>query len=173
MRSGNSQFITSYDVINSVLSTTNQAHIKEGRGMNIKEKKQIAKELFMNSTLSQKEIAEMVAVSEQALTKWKQDDHWAELKLSITATEQSIYTNTMREIEKLQAEGGFNVKQIREYTRFLNTIRPKEELKISILMDGFIGFAKWLAEKDTTLAQQFNKLQFEYISERMKKLMGK
>lgn len=143
------------------------------RGMTIKEKKQIAKELFMNTALSQKEIAEMVGVSEQALTKWKQDDHWAELKLSITATEQSIYTNAMREIEKLQAQGGFNVKQIREYTRFLNTIRPKEEVKISILMDGFIGFAKWLAEKDLDLAQSFNKLQFEYISEKMKKLIGK
>jgi DNA-binding XRE family transcriptional regulator len=149
-------------------------HPKRGnRGMTIKEKKQIAKELFMNTALSQKEIAEMVGVSEQALTKWKQDDHWAELKLSITATEQSIYANAMREIEKLQAEGGFNVKQIREYTRFLNTIRPKEEVKISILMDGFIGFAKWLSEKDLETAQNFNKLQFEYISEKMKKLIGK
>lgn len=141
--------------------------------MTNKEKKQVAKELFINTALSQKEIAEMIGVSEQALTKWKQENHWAELKLSITSTEQNIYANAMREIEKLQAEGGFNVKQVREYTRFLNTIRPKEEVKISILIDGFIGFAKWLADKDLELAQNFNKLQFEYIAEKMKKQVGK
>jgi uncharacterized protein YjcR len=138
--------------------------------MTIKEKKEVAKELFLQTSLTQKDIAEKLGISEQALTKWKQEENWAELKLSISSTEQKVYVKALKEIEKLQEEGRFDSKAIAQYTRFLNQIRPKEEVKISILINGMIEFANWLEADNLELAQQFNKLQLEFISEKLAKL---
>lgn len=141
--------------------------------MTIKEKKEVAKELFLQTTLTQKEIAEKLSISEQALTKWKQNENWAELKLSITSTEQKVYIKALKEIERLQEEGKFDSKAIAQYTRFLNQIRPKEEVKISILISGMIDFVKWLEPNDLELAQQFNQLQLDFISEKLEKFKRK
>jgi transcriptional regulator with XRE-family HTH domain len=56
--------------------------------MTIEQKKDWAKLLFLKETMSQKEIAKKVEISEQTLSKWINKERWDKLKQSIVATRE-------------------------------------------------------------------------------------
>ena len=136
--------------------------------MTNKEKKELAKDLFLQTDLSQKEIAERLGISEVTLSTWKTEGEWAAIKVSITTTERNVYANILQEIEKLQEEKKFDTKTANAYVRLLNQLRPKEEVRLAQLISGFMEFTEWLGKHDLESAKAFNKWQLEFISEKMK-----
>ena len=53
------------------------------------DKRQKAKSLFLTGQYQQKEIAELVGVTEKTITKWKEDEDWESMKVSLLTTRES------------------------------------------------------------------------------------
>lgn len=69
--------------------------------------KELAKLLFVHETLSQKEVANRLGVSEQTVSKWANLDRWDAHRVSITITKDQQLLNLYRqlgEINKVIAE---------------------------------------------------------------------
>jgi DNA-binding XRE family transcriptional regulator len=69
--------------------------------MNIAMKKQLAKGLFLNSKLSQKEIALQVGVTEKTIGKWCNDpkENWEKLKQLGTITRTELLNQALRQLK--------------------------------------------------------------------------
>ena len=55
----------------------------------VSDKKQKAKAIFLTGQYQQKEIAKIVGVSEITLSKWKQEDGWDDMRISLLTTRQN------------------------------------------------------------------------------------
>lgn len=53
------------------------------------DKRQKAKSLFLTGQYQQKEIAELVGVTEKTITKWKEEEDWESMKVSLLTTRES------------------------------------------------------------------------------------
>lgn len=85
-----------------------------------KERK-LALELYVSTTKTQKEIAAMVGVSENTLTKWVRDGGWEDLRTAKQSTVAEV-TRNMVEIHRQRTE------QILEEIRAGSTTRYGDEL---------------------------------------------
>lgn len=61
------------------------------------DKKEKAKSLFLTGQYSQKEIAEIVGVSEKSVSKWKEEGDWESFKVSLLTTRE----NELRRLYKM------------------------------------------------------------------------
>lgn len=66
--------------------------------------KRMAYELYMHSEYSQKQIAEIVEVSEQALVDWVRDGKWKELKTSVNADDAELIASLEKQLQLLNEE---------------------------------------------------------------------
>jgi len=61
------------------------------------DKRNKAKSLYLTGQYDQKEIAELVEVSERSITKWKTEENWEDLKESLLTTRE----NELRRLYKM------------------------------------------------------------------------
>lgn len=66
--------------------------------------KELAKMLFIHETLSQKEIAQRIGVSEPSISKWVNSEGWDKLKVSITITKEEQLRNLYRQLAAINEE---------------------------------------------------------------------
>lgn len=64
----------------------------------IKQKKELAKLLYLRENLTQKEIAQKSGVSEVTISKWIKTERWEGLKTSISITREEQLANLYRQI---------------------------------------------------------------------------
>ncbi len=82
-------------------------------------KRELAKQIYLRDNLSQKEIAEMVDVSQKSLSKWIRDERWDTEKSAYTITReqqiQRLYGHISAINETIsQREPGKNVPNAKE-----------------------------------------------------------
>jgi transcriptional regulator with XRE-family HTH domain len=56
--------------------------------LSLQQKKDYAKLLFVQESLTQKQIAQKVGISEKTMSKWSNDEHWDTLRKSLLVTKE-------------------------------------------------------------------------------------
>lgn len=69
---------------------------------NVKRSK--AKSLFITNQYTQKEIAELVGVSEKTVSKWKEQDGWESFKMSLLTTRENELRRLYKMLQKKNDE---------------------------------------------------------------------
>ena len=72
--------------------------------LSIDQKKEYAKYLFVRKKLSQKEIANEVGVSEQAMVRWVREGKWEEMRKTLLSTKQEQLALMYQMLELLNKE---------------------------------------------------------------------
>ena len=66
--------------------------------------KDLAKILYVNEYLSQKEIAERLVVTEKTVGKWVKEGNWESLKVSMLVTKDNQLTSLYKQLENINSE---------------------------------------------------------------------
>lgn len=144
-------------------------------------KKEIACSMYMQGK-RQNEIAELLGVSANTITKWVNDGHWEERRAGMGITRSEIVTKTLlytsRLLDKLNSQDVDLTKTgkiIDQIVKLSATIRKiDKQTTVVDAIEVFQALNKWLlarmeTDKNITpeLLQQFQHYQDLYISEKL------
>ena len=138
-------------------------------------KRQIARTLFVQGGMTQKEIASKLEVTEQTISRWSKKDHWDELKKNVMSGKQEILRNLYTELQKLQSiieeNGGVADSKQADIRRKLITDIRQLETRYSVSQTVPIGmdFCEFLKEIDFDLAGKISRYFQSFIDEQIEK----
>lgn len=144
--------------------------------LNRQQKRDWAKLIYTKEHLSHKEIAAKVGVSQQSITKWSQDDHWEDLRISIVVTKEEQLRRLYMQITEMtdnimnRPEGKrfADPKEADTIIKLTSAIKNLEtETSIAEIIDVSMKFLSWLREVDISKAKELGKLFDSYIKERL------
>lgn len=132
-----------------------------------KQKKEQAKQWFLTTDKTQKEIAELVGVTSKTMSKWCQE--WKRLKAAHLGTKESLKARLMNAInltlEDSEKEGrpptdkeADNIAKLNKALEALN-VGPGLSEYIQVFKD----FNEWLLRSDPALAGKFSIEQEKFI----------
>lgn len=131
-----------------------------------------AKQLYLHTDHTQKEIAEKVGKTEQTLSIWKTKGKWAGLKAALTVTKEQQLQRIYGQINELTTfiqakEKGQRFASSAEadtLTKLAGIIGKLEnEAGLKETVGVFMSFSHWLRNRDIEAARTFASLQDEYI----------
>lgn len=138
--------------------------------------RELAKMLFIHESLTQKEIAERIGVSEVTASKWAKLDNWDSIRVSITITKEEQLKNLYRqlsEINKTIAE-----REERKYatTQESDTIsklasaieKMESDIGVSDIVSVGKKFITWLRKFDLKKAQDFTPMFDAFIKDNLR-----
>lgn len=138
-------------------------------------KRQIARTLFVQGGMTQKEIASKLEVTEQTISRWAKKDHWDELKKNVMSGKQEILRSLYTELQKLQTiieeKGGVADSKQADIRRKLITDIRQLETRYSVSQTVQIGmdFCEFLKEIDFDLAGKISRHFQSFIDEQIEK----
>lgn len=97
----------------------------------IEYKKKLAKEYYMFEAFSQKEIAAKVGVSEQTISKWKEEYRWEELRQESLRTAEKAILNHAKLVDVFSKELQKDEPDIDKLTK-INALVEKTQARNSI-----------------------------------------
>ncbi len=147
-----------------------------------KSEKLLARELYLNTSLTQKEIADRLNVTVKTISDWKDEGNWEALRAAKKVTKAALisnyYTilNTMQ--EQIAGRGApENVPTSKEADIMAKIGSQIEKIdKQSSLQDyimAFQEFLEFLMVKDPELARQVAPFQYEFLQEKALQSTGK
>lgn len=129
------------------------------------EKKALGYDLFMNTDKTQNEICQIIKITPQTFTRWKQDGLWEELKGATTITAGNIITNIYKKMfEMTQVPDKINADALAKLARVIEVVSEKK-YTLSQVINVFKEFINWLFPKDPELAKAINKFMKEWVDE--------
>lgn len=147
---------------------------KEKAGIRVKDpqKYEYAYLLYMQK-VPQKEIAERVGVSQQTLSKWKEDGGWELKRVAKTVSRDQIINKVLLRInEMLDSEEEFNADEFSKAANQLSKL--KQGCTIDDIADILTRFGDWVIEQSTSdktitteFVQQLTQLQDKYLLNRI------
>lgn len=146
-------------------------------GLNIKQKKEWAKTLFVIERLTQKEIAKKVGVSEKTISIWVNKEGWDTLRVSVIITKEQQLKRFYSQVDELNTgiEGRdpgkryANSKEADTIVKLTAAIKALEtETGIAEIIETFKLFTNWLKAFDLPKAQELTKLLDDFITSRIK-----
>ena len=147
---------------------------KEKAGIRVKDpqKYEYAHLLYMQK-VPQKEIAERVGVSQQTLSKWKEDGGWELKRVAKTVSRDQIINKVLLRInEMLDSEEEFNADEFSKAANQLSKL--KQGCTIDDIADILTRFGDWVIEQSasdktitTEFVQQLTQLQDKYLLNRI------
>ena len=138
-------------------------------------KRQIARTLFVQGGMTQKEIASKLEVTEQTISRWSKKDNWDELKKNVMSGKQEILRSLYTELQKLQSiieeNGGVADSKQADIRRKLITDIRQLETRYSVSQTVQIGmdFCEFLKEIDFDLAGKISRYFQSFIDEQIEK----
>lgn len=138
-------------------------------------KRQIARTLFVQGGMTQKEIASKLEVTEQTISRWAKKDHWDELKKNLMSGKQEILRSLYTELQKLQTiieeNGGVADSKQADIRRKLITDIRQLETRFSVSQTVQVGmdFCEFLKEIDFELAGKISQYFQAFIDEQIEK----
>lgn len=141
------------------------------------EKKEYAKILYVKETMTQKEIAQKVGISEKTLSKWVNDNDWDRLKASIVITKEEELRRLYQQISAINKaietrEEGQRFAQPREadvLTKLAAAARSLEtDSSIADIVEVGKRFLNWLRQSDLEKAKEFARLLDGFIKDSMR-----
>ena len=147
---------------------------KEKAGIRVKDpqKDEYAYLLYIQK-VPQKEIAERVGVSQQTLSKWKEDGGWELKRVAKTVSRDQIINKVLLRInEMLDSEEEFNADEFSKAANQLSKL--KQGCTIDDIADILTRFGDWVIEQSasdktitTEFVQQLTQLQDKYLLNRI------
>lgn len=147
---------------------------KEKAGIRVKDpqKYEYAYLLYMQK-VPQKEIVERVGVSQQTLSKWKEDGGWELKRVAKTVSRDQIINKVLLRInEMLDSEEEFNADEFSKAANQLSKL--KQGCTIDDIADILTRFGDWVIEQSasdktitTEFVQQLTQLQDKYLLNRI------
>jgi transposase len=148
--------------------------------MNLDQKKELAKLLFVRENQSQKEIAEKVGVSEVTISKWVKanDSAWKRLRQSITITKEEQLRRAYDQLDELnqqieskpKGQRYPDTKEADTLIKITNTIKNLEtEVSISDIVEVTKRFLNWLRPVNLEKAKDFSGYFDSFIKDQFKK----
>jgi transcriptional regulator with XRE-family HTH domain len=128
--------------------------------------KQKAESLFLDTNLTQKQIAEITGMSQQTISKWatEGDPNWEELrKLKSVGRPQAL----KKLYSKLIALADNDTDNADSIIKITNAIEKLSDRKITIpnTINVMMKFAEYALKQDLDLAKKINTLQKGFIEE--------
>lgn len=127
------------------------------------EKQAIALDLFLDTDKTQKEIAEIVSVTEKTVTKWKTEGDWELLKNAETVTARKIIENLYKRAYTLSQDENSKADDIIKIANSIEKLANKK-VTISQIINVFKDFTTWAFSEDAELAKEINLLQKKYVN---------
>lgn len=140
------------------------------------EKKAYAEMLYMRGNMEQKDIARMVGISEQTLTKWVNDTDmgWKVKRRSFLITKKELVRRLYSIVDKIttkvdEDEEAGDTAQADKLIKYTAAIKNLEtEMSVSEIMDVAMNFTKWLQALDPDLAMLVTEYFDKFIKHRLK-----
>lgn len=140
------------------------------------DKKAKAKSLYLTGQYNQKEIAELVEVSEKTVSKWANDpeDKWDEMKVSLLTSRNSELKRLYKMLqnindsidEKTELKIPINSKDADAVLKLTAAIKNLEiETSIAEKVDVGTAFINLVSKEDTELAKQISKWFDIYLNQ--------
>jgi len=145
-------------------------------GLSIKQKQDYAKLLYLKTTMTQKEIAEKISVTEKTLGSWVRKGDWEVLRASYTVTKEQELRRIYMQINALndkitsRPEGQRFATSMEAdiLSKLASTARSLEtETGLSSIVDSGILFLDWLRPVDFELAQKVSEYYDGFIKDRL------
>jgi uncharacterized protein YjcR len=144
--------------------------------------KQIAQELYVNTDMSLKEIAERVQVREATVSAWKVSEGWDTLKTARKITRPELIKNFYQAIFTMQTQirerpSPHNVPTSKEADIISKLTSQIEKLEkntsISDYINAFEEFLTYLRAHNPSMIQEFARESLSFIEAKVKELEGK
>lgn len=126
------------------------------------EKYAIAQDLFMDTDKTQKEIAEIVHVTEKTLTKWKTQGDWEMLKNASTVTARKIIENLYKRSYDLSLDPKSKPDDIIKLALSIEKLSNKR-VTVSQIINVFKDFIAFAFKENADLAKEINLMQKKYV----------
>lgn len=127
-------------------------------------KQQTALDLFLYTDKTQKEIAEILDVSEKTISKWAALENWDELKGASSVTAAKIVTKLYKKLDELADADKLDTDALIKTARTIEALTDNR-VTIPQTINAFKEFTSWLFTKDSELAKKINDKQMDYIRE--------
>lgn len=135
-----------------------------------KENKKIAKMLFVQTGLSQGEIAKRLKLSKQEISRWVISDNWKILRNARLVTPEQIVQRTYTQIEKIydlseEEERVLSPAESDQIAKLMAGIRSLDRgADLATYIQAFEEFVNFLRKQDPELAHQIGDLQMEFLT---------
>jgi transcriptional regulator with XRE-family HTH domain len=140
--------------------------------------KKIAFALFMETDLTQKEIAERVKVTEKTISQWKQTEEWEIQKSAMNITPKKMIAGYYIQLEKLRQDIAAREKnpwpdaseadRIHKVAKAMKLLQ--KDLTLSDYINAFEQLFKFINVSDPKLASAVLDFQNEFIQMKAKEL---
>lgn len=141
------------------------------------QKKEFAKLLYLRESLTQKEIAEKVGITEKTISLWIKKGNWSQLKTSFIITKEEelrriyIQINELNNFIESREEGKryASAKEADTISKLATSARSMEtDASLSDVMAVFKRFLNWMRNIDLDKAKEFIEYQDAFIKTLLK-----
>lgn len=145
------------------------------KNLEIEQKKEWAKLLFLRENITQREIADRVGVSCVTINKWAKE--WENLKLNLLQTREERISSTLAQLDELDRSIADKAPGKRFPTTGEADIRRKltadlealeQDASIRDIYNVSRGFLDWLRQVDLARAKELSDYFDTYIKEKLK-----
>lgn len=129
------------------------------------QKKEIAKQIFISDlTITQKEVAEKVGISEKSMSKWVRDEDWSKLRKSLLNSKQQVLSSLYTQLEELnnaiqkkpEGQRYMHSKEADIYIKVTAAIKNlTTEVSLTQHMESAKAFMDWLRKVDLDKAKEY------------------
>ena len=141
------------------------------------DRKDLAKTLYVNGSVTQEEIAAKVGTTRQTVSRWIRDGAWDQVKASYTITPEQILAGLNRQIIEInnkvnsrpEGERFATVAEADTLAKLASSIKKIEtDAGIADIVNVGIKFTNWLRQTDLDLAKRFSDLLDAFIKDQLK-----
>ncbi len=133
--------------------------------MALTDKKNQAKRLYMDTDLSQKDIADLLDVSEVTMSKWVKAGGWETHKAAVQLSKDSIIKRLYENIAAKMEDGGkITADDAVKYAKAIDLLSSKG-VNASNAINVFKQFTGWLQGRDLKAAKLIISFQKEFVAE--------
>lgn len=141
------------------------------------DKKQKAKSLYLTGQYSQKEIGELVEISENSISKWKDEGDWDSFKTSLLTTRENELRRLYKMLSvlnddidnKAEMKIPINSKEADAVLKLTSAIKNLEiETSIAEKVEVGMEFINLVRKEDTDLSKKISKWFDAYIQQSIK-----
>lgn len=124
-------------------------------------KREIAEDMYIRLSLTGREIAENLGITEQTVSRWKKgragEKSWDDRKTEAQLTPLKIKELLLKEAEKLAKGQESNVKAD-QLSKIMSAIdQLDKKINVRTVMDVFREFDLWMSEQEPATAIRFTK----------------
>lgn len=131
--------------------------------------KLIARELYLNTSMSQKEIAIKLGISEQTLSKWIKVGKWEELKAAKSITKEQLLKQAYEQLaainKTIEERGGVPDKQLSDakgiLVKEIALLEKNHSISTAVyIMDRFLNY---ILTHNSSIAKEVSQMQLSFI----------